>query len=72
MRHGYEPRDIFNADETALFFYSLMQDKTLTMKSGTCAGSCKAKGWLTILLCIAIVTEKLKLPIIGKFENPRC
>jgi hypothetical protein len=54
------------------FFYSLMQNKTLTLKSETCAGGCKAKGWLTILPCIADVTEKLKLPIIGEFEKPRC
>ena len=66
------PETFLTQMKLPFFFYSLMQDKTLTMKSGTCAGSCKAKGWLTILLCIAIVTEKLKLPIIGKFENPRC
>jgi hypothetical protein len=41
MNCGCEPRDIFNADESALS-------------------------------CIADVTEKLKLPVIGKFEKPRC
>jgi hypothetical protein len=71
MNCGREPIDIFNADESALF-YSLMQDKTLTLKSETCAGGCKAKERLTILPCIADVTEKLKLSVIGKFEKPRC
>ena len=54
------------------FFYSLIQDKTLTLKSETSAGGCKAKGWLTVLPCVANVAEKLNVPIIGKFEKPRC
>jgi hypothetical protein len=53
------------------FLYSLMQDKTLTLKRETCARGCKAKGWLTILPCIADVAEKLKLRIIVKFEKAR-
>jgi len=53
-------------------FYSLMQDKTLMLKSETCAGGYKAKGWLTVLPCVADVVEKPKLLIIGKFEKPRC
>jgi hypothetical protein len=54
------------------FFHSLMQDKTLTLKSETCAGGCKAKGRLTILPRIVDVTEKLQLLIIGIFEELRC
>jgi hypothetical protein len=71
MNCGCEPRDIFNADEVP-FSNSLTQHKTLTLRSETCAGGSKAKGWLTILPCIADVTEKLKLLIIGKFEKPMC
>jgi hypothetical protein len=72
MSCGYEPRDIFNTDETALF-YSLMLDKTLTLKGETHAGGCKSKEQLTILLsCNADVTEKLQLLIIGKFAECRC
>lgn len=40
--HAYSPRDIFNADETALF-YKLLPSKTLTYKGDNCAGGKRSK-----------------------------
>lgn len=45
---SYVPRDIFNADETALF-YQCLPHKTLTLKNEKCHGG---KLCLTVLLCI--------------------
>ncbi len=38
----YEPKDIFNADETGLFF-KLLPDRTYTFKGDTCHGGKKSK-----------------------------
>ncbi|GBL95858.1 hypothetical protein AVEN_227107-1 [Araneus ventricosus] len=42
MIKGYEQKDIFNADETGLF-YNLQPFKTLTIASDTCHGGKKSK-----------------------------
>ncbi|GBN15367.1 Tigger transposable element-derived protein 6 [Araneus ventricosus] len=63
---GYKQKDIFNADETGLF-YNLLPPKTLAIKSDTCHGGKKSKVRLTVLLCAnADGSEKLPLLIIGK------
>jgi hypothetical protein len=59
-------------DETAIYF-SLMPEKTLTLKDKTCAWGLKSKEWPTKLLCCnANSTDKLKLLITGKYATPRC
>ena len=64
--------DIFNADETGLF-HKLMQNKTLQLKSEKCHGGKKSKERLTVLVTSSMVgSEKIKLLVIGKFQNPRC
>jgi hypothetical protein len=56
---GYELKDIFNTDETALF-YSLMPDKSLNIQGEACTGEKKSSERLTVLLCCnAEGTEKL-------------
>ena len=69
---GYHPRDIYNADETGLFF-RLLPDKTLTFKNDECHGGKKAKNRITVL-CTANMdgSDKLKLVVIGKHKKPRC
>ncbi|GBM01524.1 Tigger transposable element-derived protein 6 [Araneus ventricosus] len=63
---GYEQKDIFNVDETGLF-YNLLPSKTLAIKSDTCHGGKKSKVRLTVLLCAnAYGSEKLPPLIIGK------
>lgn len=69
---GYDPEDIFNVDETGLF-YKCLPDKTLSFKGDACNGGKNSKLRLTVLLgtnCTG--TYKLKPLIIGKYKKPRC
>jgi hypothetical protein len=69
---GYEPRNIFNADETGLF-YSLLPNKTLAFKGEKCHGGKLSKERLTVLYCCnSDGSEKLQPVVIGKFAKPRC
>lgn len=72
LLRDYELKDVFNADETGLFF-NLLPDKTLAMANDTCHGGKKSKERLTVLLCAnADGSEKLPPLVIGKFAKPRC
>ena len=68
----YNPRDIFNADETGLF-YKCLPSKSLTFQGQACSGQ-KAPKERVSLLCAANMdgSEKLQLLMIGKFGQPRC
>ena len=60
----YEPRDIFNADETGLF-YKLADNKTYTFKGDPCSGGKKSKERLTIMVCANMDgSEKVDLLVI--------
>ena len=68
----YEPRDIFNADETGLYWRAIL-DGTLAFKTAEAAGSKIAKERVTLLLaCNMNGSEKLEPLTIGKSRNPRC
>ena len=68
----YDSKDIFNADETGLF-WRLLPDKTLAFKSEKCYGGKKSKDRITVMVCANMDgTEKYPLFTIGKFRNPRC
>jgi hypothetical protein len=72
LRRQYNSDDIFNADETGLF-YKLTPDKTLKFKGEECKGGKLSKDRITVLLCANLSgNEKRKLLIIGKSQNPRC
>ncbi|XP_035824743.1 tigger transposable element-derived protein 6 [Aplysia californica] len=70
----YKPCDVYNADETGLYFKCL-PDKTLAfqVQGEACSGMKVPKDRITIL-CAANMdgTDKLPLLTIGKFEKPRC
>lgn len=83
---GYSADDVFNADETGLF-WKLMPNKTLAFKSKVlvtfnsyfcnldekCSGGKKSKERVTVLIgANASGTEKLPLFMIGKSVKPRC
>ncbi|KAM7300847.1 tigger transposable element-derived protein 6-like [Ixodes scapularis] len=69
---SYSPRDIFNADETALFF-KLLPNKTITYKGDNCAGGKRSKERVTVMLAANMMgTEKLPIFVIGKSAKPRC
>ena len=68
---GYERKDIFNADETGLFFRTL-PNKSYVVKGDKCSSGKNSKERLTVLLACSAAGEKLKPLVIGKSENPRC
>lgn len=68
----YAPEDIYNADETGMF-YQLLPEKTLSFKGEKCSGGKKSKQRVTALLCVNLPgTHKLRPLIIGKSLKPRC
>lgn len=68
----YEPKNIFNADETGLF-YKCEPSKSLHLKGEKCHGGKRSKERITVLLGANMDgSEKLKPLVIGKFKNPRC
>lgn len=72
IREGYADSEIYNADETGIFF-KLLPDKTLKFKGEKCTGGKLAKDRLTVLLCANMNgTDKRKPLVIGKSQKPRC
>eukprot|EP00731_Ephydatia_muelleri_P031162 Em0022g676a len=67
----YMPEDVYNADETGLF-YKLKPDKSLCFKNEKCTGGKKSKERLTALVVASMAGEKLPLFVIGKSKTPRC
>lgn len=68
----YEASDVYNADETALF-YELLPNRTLTLKGDVCHGGKQSKRRLTVLLCTNSDGSDKRVPlVIGKSARPRC
>lgn len=68
----YELSDIYNADETGLF-YEMLPSKTLDLKGQKCHGGKLSKRRVTILLCASMDgTDKRPLLVIGRSKKPRC
>ena len=68
---GYDMKDIYNMDETGLFFRAL-PSKSLMLKSKQCAGGKISKERLTVSFCVNGVGEKESPLVIGKSLRPRC
>jgi hypothetical protein len=69
---GYLTKDIYNVDETGLF-YNLQPSKTMTYKGNSCHGGRKSKQRVTVLPgCNADGTEKLPPLMTGKYNKPQC
>ena len=63
--------DIFNSDETGLF-WKWLPDKTLSLKGDKCAGGRRSKDRIVILVCANMSgTEKLHWLVVGRFTKPR-
>lgn len=72
LLEGYDPNNIYNADETALFFKCL-PDKTFTFKGEQYHGGKQSKERFTILQCANMTgTDKLPPLVIDKSKGPRC
>ena len=69
----YNEEDIFNADETGLF-YKCLPNKTLVIKGDTCTGQKIPKDRISIIVAANMDgSQKLPLLVIGKFDfRPRC
>ena len=68
----FTSKDIYNADETALF-YQMLPTKTLSFKGAQCTGSKLSKKRLTVLICANMDgSDRYKPLLIGKSKNPRC
>ena len=68
---GFAKEDIFNADETGLF-YRTMPNKSMVLKGANTSNGKLAKERVTVLLAASAAGEKLKPLVIGKSANPRC
>ena len=70
---SYNMTDIYNVDETALF-YELLPGRTYTItEKGNSFGSKQPKSRITVLLCCNLDgTDKVELLCIGKYNKPRC
>ncbi|KAI5626056.1 hypothetical protein C0J50_14328 [Silurus asotus] len=68
----YEIRNIFNADETAVF-WKCLPDKTKAFRGEACHGGKNSKDRLTVLVATNMDgSQKLPLYVIGKSKKPRC
>jgi len=67
----YDRRNIFNFDETALF-YKLPPNKTLSDIGVAAIGEKYSKERLTIAFCASACGEKYRPLVIGKYKRPRC
>jgi hypothetical protein len=72
LLEGYEPCDVYNADETGLFF-SVLPDRTLAYKGQSCHGGKYSKDRLAVLLCVNSDGSDKQVSIMtGKSLKPRC
>ena len=68
----YDPKDIYNCDETGIF-YKCLPNKTLTFKGEETHGTKQSKERVTAMVCANMTgCDKVPLLIIGKAKKPRC
>lgn len=67
----YSPDDIFNADETGLY-YRALPETTYAFQNENTKGCKTVKDRITVLCCASMSGKKEKLLVIGKSKNPRC
>ena len=68
---NYDCKDIYNLDETGLFFRAL-PDKTMCFRREKCSGGKLSKERLTVMLCVNAIGDFEDPLIIGKAARPRC
>jgi hypothetical protein len=68
---NYEPKNIFNIDETAVL-WRLMQSKTYALPEESTKGYKKSKDRVTAALIVNTDGSERYLAIIGKSRSPRC
>ena len=68
---GFASDDIWNIDETGLFWKAL-PDQGFGVKGKACKGGKKAKERFTVAFFVTAAGKKEKPIVIWKSENPRC
>lgn len=73
LLENYTPDNIYNADETALYFRALPDSTYVKKELRKHARGVKiAKDRLTVLVCCSMAGVKQRLLVVGKSSNPRC
>jgi len=67
----YTPDNVYNADETGLF-YRALPEHTYLFKKENAKGYKTLKERITVLCCASMSGKKQKLLVIRKNKNPRC
>ncbi|XP_022160173.1 tigger transposable element-derived protein 6-like [Myzus persicae] len=67
----YTPDNVYNADETGLFYRALPEHSYL-LKNENAKGCKISIERITVLCCASMSGKKQKLLAIGKSKNPRC
>ena len=67
----YSPDDVYNANETGLF-YQALPEHTYLFKNETVHGCKVLKDCVTVLCCVNMSGKKQRLLVIGKSHNPHC
>ena len=68
---GYERKDVYNMDETGVF-YRALPDKTLSVKGQDCKGGKRSKERITVVMCCNMDGQFMKPLVLGKSAKPRC
>ena len=68
---GYAMADIYNADETGLYFRAL-PNRSMVLHDDPRKGIKTSKERITVLLACSAAGHKLKPLVIGNADNPRC
>ncbi|XP_050309703.1 tigger transposable element-derived protein 4-like [Anthonomus grandis grandis] len=72
IAQNYSYEDIFNGDETGLF-YKMTPDRTLKFRGEKCVGGKQSKLRYTVWVCADTTgSKKFKLLVIGKYKRPKC
>lgn len=70
IRKSYKNEEIFNCDETGLF-YKMLPNSSFTVKNATNSNIKKDKKRISVLLCCSFTGEKLNPIFIGNSKHPR-
>lgn len=67
----YSPENIYNADETGIYFHALPEDTYSSQREVT-KGYESSGERVTVLCCANMAGQRRGLLVIGKSKNPRC
>ena len=70
ITEGYKPEDIFNMDESGLF-YRTLPHRSYILKGTKCHGRKKGKDRITVVFCVSATGEQIMPWIIGRSAKPK-